>query len=103
MEDETCELYLTCGLPEWITPKLTLFNDVGEEIWVSEKPTEEAYIPEEEKPTEEDFPIKKCKYVFTSPVAGEYTFVLTFVHEDEKYLPITLQLEVSVTIIASNA
>jgi hypothetical protein len=92
VEDKTYEFYFEYELPEGVTPYFTLFNVNGERMQegVMEKMEE---VEGGETPTKTTY-----KYSFSVEEAGEYTCVITFVHDNKNYETITLELNSKIYI-----
>ena len=86
VEDKTYEIYFECELPQGVTPQFTLTSDNGETIQgIMETVTSE--VEGDETATKTTY-----KYSFSVERAGEYICVVTFVHDNENYDTITLEL-----------
>jgi hypothetical protein len=85
-EGKTYEILLDCELPEGVTPQFTLTNARGETI--------DGKMEKVTSSVEGDKTAVKTayKYLFTIETAGEYTCVVTFVHDNENYDMIKIDL-----------
>ena len=85
-EEKTYEILFECELPEGVAPQFTLTDERGEKIeGKMEKVTSEAEGSETAVKT-------TYKYSFSVERAGEYDCVVTFVHDNENYDKIALEL-----------
>ena len=86
VEDKTYEIYFECELPQGVTPQFTLTSDSGEIIQGTME-TVTSEVEGDETATKTTY-----KYSFSVERAGEYICVVTFVHDNENYDTITLEL-----------
>jgi hypothetical protein len=86
-EGKTYEIIFDCKLPEGVSPQFTLTNDKGEVI------EGRMEIVTSEAEGDEDLVETIYKYQFTVEETGEYTCMLTFVHNHKNYAKITLELK----------
>lgn len=86
VENKTYEIDFECELPQGVTPQFTLKNKSGETIDGRMKKIETA-VENDETAVKTTY-----KYLFSVETAGEYICVVTFVHGNENYDKITVEL-----------